>query len=180
MTPLGFHVVAFYFRNPRGVHPPGTRQERLVKEASMAIGRRTNRNNSAWMDKALCAGLDEDHDFYTDDVVVQQYLIGTVCANCPVKMECLNDALEIESGTGAFYRYGIWGGLTPEDRWRLASGSTAGRPWQGALDLEPAWKHGTIKGFHDHLNRREPPCGPCSDARANEIFNAGFRRQRGY
>ncbi len=39
-----------------------------------------------------------------------------VCATCPVKTACLEDALEREAPT---YRWGIWGGTTPDQRTQL-------------------------------------------------------------
>jgi len=37
-----------------------------------------------------------------------------------VRPQCLEDAMTVEYGTGLGRRYGIWGGLTPIARVRLA------------------------------------------------------------
>ena len=40
-----------------------------------------------------------------------------VCDACPVKIECLAAAFDIEGLTAATqYRHGMWGGLTPAER----------------------------------------------------------------
>ena len=64
-----------------------------------------------WITKAQCRGIHGDlwfppvehdnHQLYYDIAV-------TVCASCPVWKECLK--------TGAKETYGMWGGLTPQER----------------------------------------------------------------
>ena len=44
-----------------------------------------------------------------------------ICASCPVRLECLQYALEQESGNERM-RHGIWGGLTPWERYEIARG----------------------------------------------------------
>ena len=41
----------------------------------------------------------------------------TICASCPVRKECLEDAL---TGEIPSYRFGVWGGLTPQERAKVA------------------------------------------------------------
>lgn len=43
----------------------------------------------------------------------------SVCSGCPVRADCLEYALRHESGV---YRWGIYGGLSPRQRHRLAGG----------------------------------------------------------
>jgi len=43
---------------------------------------------------------------------------SNVCAGCPVRRACLDDALDVEEGLGT--RYGVRGGLLPRERSRLA------------------------------------------------------------
>lgn len=47
-----------------------------------------------------------------------------VCGECPVSRECLRDALRDEEGRSRMSRFGIRAGLTPEQRWELATGKT--------------------------------------------------------
>lgn len=82
-----------------------------------------------------------------------------VCKACPVKAECLEDALKHESAPGAS-RHGVRGGLDPDQR--------AGRRGDGI-------EHGTPKGYRAHLKRGETACDPCllaERARGNERYQA--------
>jgi positive regulator of sigma E activity len=42
-----------------------------------------------------------------------------VCATCPEKQECLTMALRAEVGEPVSLRFGIYGGLTPAERFAL-------------------------------------------------------------
>lgn len=71
---------------------------------------------------AACIGHDPEI-WYPDPTDV----LGTseaveICHNCPVKQACLAHAMREEPAGG---RYGIRGGLTPEERRKLAPGATA-------------------------------------------------------
>lgn len=44
-----------------------------------------------------------------------------LCAGCPVKRACLDDAMEMEHGLSGRHRYLVRGGLTPHARARLSS-----------------------------------------------------------
>lgn len=66
-----------------------------------------------WRDRAACR--DEDPELFfptgtTGPALQQIDAAKAICARCPVLSECLAFALE----TGQ--DYGIWGGLTPEER----------------------------------------------------------------
>lgn len=41
-----------------------------------------------------------------------------ICAECPVRSDCLDYALAVEATTGRGWvgRYGVWGGLTAQER----------------------------------------------------------------
>ena len=75
------------------------------------------------------------------------------CKRCPVLTDCLSDALNREDGLGAPYRYGIQGGLTPQQR--------AVR----ARALAKPINHGTTGGYKAHRRRGEPACADCKRAR---------------
>jgi hypothetical protein len=65
----------------------------------------------AWYEDALCAQVDQDMFFPekggpTNDA-------RAVCAMCPVASKCLDYALANHE------RFGIWGGLVPEERRKL-------------------------------------------------------------
>lgn len=71
----------------------------------------------AWMDEADCAGIGSDWWYpraREDGVIGAQ--AKRVCRSCPVRLECLEYALEIKDG------FGIWGGLTPKERSKIPRG----------------------------------------------------------
>lgn len=74
-------------------------------------------NTNAWVERAACRGEDPEMWFPTgtrDLSGVQTRYAKAVCRVCPVRRECLNDALV--NGI----RYGIWGGRTEGEREKLA------------------------------------------------------------
>lgn len=65
-----------------------------------------------WQEEALCAGSDTEafyHDAWEKREDELQYL-KRMCRNCPVIDSCLEYALETNEV------YGIWGGMTPNER----------------------------------------------------------------
>lgn len=66
-----------------------------------------------WVARALCAGM-EPEVFFPEGVDGPALLdvanAKAVCANCPVREECLDWALRIGEA------HGIWGGTTPSER----------------------------------------------------------------
>lgn len=42
-----------------------------------------------------------------------------MCGWCFMRESCLQEALEVERGWPRFLRSGVYGGLTPEQRWAL-------------------------------------------------------------
>jgi WhiB family redox-sensing transcriptional regulator len=77
-----------------------------------------------WMRKAACRDMDTDlffpvrgsHNENAETVARQTLHAKAVCALCPVLDECRDYIL----GTELRYEndYGIWGGMTPEERHR--------------------------------------------------------------
>jgi WhiB family redox-sensing transcriptional regulator len=63
-----------------------------------------------WRDAAACLGEDPETFFpignRSRDALLDATAAKTVCAGCPVAVECLQDAGE----------YGVWGGLTEDER----------------------------------------------------------------
>lgn len=71
----------------------------------------------AWDDEAACVGHDPEMWFaeYPSVKVVKR--AKAICAKCPIRVECASRGMGEE--------YGIWGGLTAEERARLRRGSAA-------------------------------------------------------
>lgn len=70
-------------------------------------------NALAWADRAACAGRDVNEFFTTNKRRIAQ--IKNVCASCPVRELCLDQALRTEDTS----RHGVFGGLTPAEREQL-------------------------------------------------------------
>lgn len=60
-----------------------------------------------WVDHAACAGGEPDALFVQG---AAQREARVQCLNCPVRLQCLADALQHESN------FGVWGGLTERER----------------------------------------------------------------
>jgi hypothetical protein len=77
-----------------------------------------------WMDKASCRKFDPDiwftgrrgpnnHDQYDDAI--------EICLGCPVLLNCEKYILRLERNVSVQYRYGIYAGMTVEDRLAMES-----------------------------------------------------------
>lgn len=73
---------------------------------------------------------------------------------CPVRVECLNEALASNE------RYGIWGGLGPGQRWRLRA--TMQEPDKYTAGHGDAAS--TVKGFWREYAAGLEPCPDCRRA----------------
>lgn len=109
-------------------------------------------------DEALCAQVDGDVWFPVLGHDTTQ-AAKAVCNGtgdrppCPVREACLAWALDADE------RYGVWGGLSPNERKKLARGQ---KP-RAQRDREPI-THGTEAGSKAHYRRGEKPCRPCLEA----------------
>ena len=76
---------------------------------------------------AACAGISQevvDQVFFSTDTRDRMYA-KRICEGCPVREACLRMALDAERGTGLYERYGIFGGTTPVERFRMQKESAA-------------------------------------------------------
>ena len=62
-----------------------------------------------WTDRAACAGADPDV-FFPGKGNDAAGAAKRICAGCPVRVECLDYAIERPE------RVGVWGGKTPNER----------------------------------------------------------------
>jgi WhiB family redox-sensing transcriptional regulator len=73
-----------------------------------------------WEDRAACRQLGSESFFPAGDVgtAARQVYVAAinVCAQCPVREQCLQFALRAEGSTPAKSRSGVFGGLTPVER----------------------------------------------------------------
>lgn len=48
-----------------------------------------------------------------------------LCRRCPLRTACLDEALKYEGYVSAAYRFGVWGGMSPQQRADLMARSVA-------------------------------------------------------
>lgn len=76
------------------------------------------------MDGAACASVDPELWYPPGMRVAEQReqarQAADICLSCPIQAECLEWALVAEAGLTARERYGIAGGMTPNQRAALA------------------------------------------------------------
>ena len=79
-----------------------------------------------WRPLAACKGIDPELFFSSDELpnknerIEREAAAKAVCARCPVRAECLTYAI------AAGERYGIWGGLNPQERRAYARSAASG------------------------------------------------------
>ena len=78
-----------------------------------------------WTIAAACRGMDPDELFVQG---AAQNRAKTVCAACPVRTECLADALDNR------VEFGVWGGMTERERRALLRRRPDVRSWRKALE----------------------------------------------
>jgi WhiB family redox-sensing transcriptional regulator len=103
------------------------------------IGEHVPHQRAHWQDLARCDGADpllfEDHR--------RREQAKTLCAGCPVRSNCLEQAMQMEGDRSARWRAGVWGGLDAEQRAHLARDRDVA-PVLSRCDLCPrtVWKLG--------------------------------------
>ncbi len=78
-----------------------------------------------WTIAAACRGMDPDELFVQG---AAQNRAKTVCAACPVRTECLADALDNR------VEFGVWGGMTERERRALLRRRPDVRSWRKVLE----------------------------------------------
>jgi hypothetical protein len=69
-------------------------------------------NVGDWREQALCATVADPDAWYADAGPDRDAAVAT-CVRCPVQENCLDWAMDHGE------QYGVWAGMTPEDRWDL-------------------------------------------------------------
>lgn len=78
----------------------------------------TGLEHLAWREGALCAQVDPEVWFPRKGISSRR--ARNICAECPVRQECLSEALSQDS------RHGMWGGLSERARRPLHAAVTKG------------------------------------------------------
>ena len=123
---------------------------------------------TTWQTDAACRGLNPLMFFPArgEHVAAAQ----AVCNTCPVRVDCLNDALDV--GT----KYGIWGGTSERQRRQIRALIVRGAERDDAITTVMAPRTvsqcGTDSGYRAHFRTGIPVCEPCRDA------HRAYARQR--
>lgn len=78
-----------------------------------------------WPSEAACRGTDPDELFVQG---AAQNRAKSVCLGCPVRTECLADALDNRT------EFGVWGGMTERERRALLRRRPEVVSWQALLE----------------------------------------------
>jgi len=84
---------------------------------------------SDWTLRAVCAAADPDALFVTG---AAQRDAARICQGCPVRLECLADALDNQ------VEFGVWGGMTERQRRAILKKSPAVTNWRSLLEVARA------------------------------------------
>ena len=90
----------------------------------MTIGLNSITEDQSWATRGACVTMDPDGFFVQG---AEQNLAKTTCVACPVKTECLADALDNRID------FGVWGGMTERERRRLLRRHPHVTDWAAAL-----------------------------------------------
>ncbi|MGC9540208.1 WhiB family transcriptional regulator [Streptomyces sp. UG1] len=134
--------------------------------------------HSEWRELAACRG-EGDALFYE-----QRYesMAKSLCViHCPVRRQCLADAMAAERGVGRDHRYGIFAALDGKERWRLDP-TASGHVDDGSTLLKldgPRPECGTYEALVRHLARGEQVDDRCWSREVRRIHGSRSGRRQG-
>jgi len=114
----------------------------------------------SWAAEALCAQADPE--LWFPDRGESNKVAKSVCRQCPVKEQCLQEALMTPD-------YGIWGGTSEAERAQM-------RRELGIKLPSGHIRHGTEAGARQHYRKGERPCSECMEAQLR--YGQDRRRKR--
>lgn len=126
-----------------------------------------------WLERAACRGANSDLFFpwssgtslrqMTREAAVEPLII---CATCPVREECLEEAVL----TDGLLPQGVRGGLIPPERREIARA-------RGVRSRAERASCGTEAGYYRHLRTLgEPACAECRGAHSRAVSDRAKRR----
>lgn len=77
----------------------------------------------SWEDRARCSQYDPE--IFFDPSVRAERRAKSICAQCPVRLDCLDCALSVRA------EFGVWGGLNGKERRSLLRPSSVGAVRRG-------------------------------------------------
>jgi hypothetical protein len=120
--------------------------------------------DKGWLVHAACNGMNPDIWFPEKGNTRDADLAKEICLACPVKDDCLADAMIRGE------EFGIWGGVSQRGREQLRRNNLP----------KPIYGCGTSKGFADHIDKGETPCSGCRKAEKTRLRSAEYTRQGRY
>jgi WhiB family redox-sensing transcriptional regulator len=88
---------------------------------------------SDWASRGACRDVDPEQLFVSG---AAQHKAKTICNGCPVRTDCLAEALD------GGLQYGVWGGMTERERRSLLRRRPDVRSWRELLASAPAEAEG--------------------------------------
>lgn len=107
-----------------------------------------------WWDDANCANFERPDEYFPRPTEIPSPEALNLCAACPVRAECYEDAERLGD------LYGIRGGYTEPQRHNLRQGKPPGPPYISTGGRGPA-ECGTAGGANAHRRRKELLCKEC-------------------
>lgn len=123
-------------------------------------------NSLAWAARAACQG--QDLALFFSDAEQKIAQAKQICAACPVRRQCLDEALHAEATTSGA---GIFGGLTANERTEFAlTRATQQATTQGQAPPKPRTGRrpapcGTRSAYQRHVKKGEPIDPACRAAK---------------
>ena len=99
---------------------------------------------SDWRWQAVCASVEPKDIWYSTDLA-DMISARAICADCPVRRQCLTAGLHDE--------HGIWGGYTPTERHRLVRNMPASTTARDATMTRAAYVGPALMGVADPLHQ---------------------------
>lgn len=113
------HPSPLLFRKSDGSNVIGRRPEPVSTDEPLIETDFDDAGPETWRSEAVCATTDPELFFRDTDGGSSYMAARRICASCPVREACQDDAMSFEAST-AGRRYGMYGGLTPRERAALA------------------------------------------------------------
>jgi WhiB family transcriptional regulator, redox-sensing transcriptional regulator len=89
-----------------------------------------------WVSKALCLSTDPDELFVSGKA---QKKAAAICRHCPVRVECLADALDNH------VEFGVWGGMTERQRRALLKQHPEVVSWSAFFATQRKYRNAALR-----------------------------------
>jgi WhiB family transcriptional regulator, redox-sensing transcriptional regulator len=119
-----------------------------------------------WFDDAACRAIGVQAFFDSRREKAEARAVA-ICADCPVRLDCL--------AYGLLEEHGIWGGRTEDERRQMRRGAGLDALRVNRRDTPP---HGTTARYSAHLRAGEQPCADCLHANRQDKHHARKSRSR--